>query len=114
MDAVAIRKEMTEAAHAASRAYLDKYLGGVDQYSCGFSWVNIVPKHKGNTRDGRAERKIYAALGFEKDWTGREYQLWNPGGWGGQNVDVKEAGSTAAAEVLRKHGINCYVGCRLD
>ena len=114
MDTVAIRKEMTEAARAASRAYLDKYLGGVDQYACGFAWTQIVPAHKGNTRLGKEERRVYVELGFEKDWTGKEYQLWNPGGWGGQNIDVKEAGARAAAEVLRKHGIAAHAGSRLD
>lgn len=114
MDTVAILKEMTEAAQTASKAYLDKYLGGVDQYACGFAWCNIVPKHKGNTRDGKAERAVYEALGFEKDWTGKEYQLWNPGKWGGQNIDVKEAGARAAAEVLNNHGISAYAGSRMD
>lgn len=114
MDTVAIRKEMMEAAQAASRTYLDKYLGGKDQYSCGFAWTQIVPKHKGNTRLGKEERRIYIELGFEKDWTGKEYQLWNPGSWGGQNIDVKEAGARAAAEVLRKHGIDAHAGSRLD
>jgi hypothetical protein len=114
MDVNGILKEMTEAAKTASDDYLKEHLGGVDRYACGFAWTNIVPKHKGNTRDGKAERAVYTALGFEKDWTGKEFQLWNPGKWGGQNIDVKEAGALAAAAVLRKHGIDAYAESRMD
>jgi hypothetical protein len=114
MDWTAVRREMISAAEAAAQHCLHQHWGGVDQGSCGFSWINIVPKHKGNTRLGREERKVYELLGFRKDWTGREYQLWNPSGWPGQNIDVKEQGARAAAEVLQRAGMVCYVGSRLD
>lgn len=114
MDVAQIRDEMTRAAQAAANAYFAEKLGGRDQYSCGFSWVNVIPAHKGNTRAGRAERAVLEQLGFRKDWTGREYQLWNPSGHNCQNIDVKEQGSRAAAEVLRRYGMNAYSDSRLD
>ncbi len=40
-----------EAAHAARQFFMDK-LKGVDQYACGFAWVNIY-KVKGNTKLGK-------------------------------------------------------------
>jgi hypothetical protein len=114
MDVAQIRKEMTEAAQTAALTCLQNHWAGQDQGCCGFAWTNIVPNHKGNTRLGREERRHLVELGFKIDWTGREYQLWNPSGWPGQNIDVKEAGARAAAEVLRRYGLNASVGSRLD
>jgi hypothetical protein len=53
-------------------------------------------------------------LGFSKDWTGKSYQFWDPARYGGQNIDIKEAGAIAAANVLKKYGFNAYAGSRLD
>lgn len=111
-NAIAIRNEMLEQAAEVAEAKL-REIGG-DRYACGFAWVTIYPKHKGNTRDGRAERKLLEEMGFRKDWTGKAYEYWNPSKWGGQNVDVKEAGARAAADVLRKYGFTAYAGSRLD
>ena len=114
MDYVAIRNEMlTEARNAANKFFQEK-LGGVDAYACGFAWVTVYPKNKGNTKEGKAERKVFAELGLEKDWTGKAYQIWNPSKHGCQNVDTKEAGAVAAANVLKKYGFNAYAGSRLD
>ena len=113
-NAIAIRNEMLEQAHTVAMDTLNTRYGGKDSYACGFAWVTIYPEHKGNTRDGRAERKLYEAMGFRKDWTGRAYEYWNPSKWPGQNVDVKEAGARAAADVLRKYGFAAYAGSRLD
>lgn len=109
----AIRNEMLEQAHTVAMDYLNKYLGGQDQYACGFAWISVYPEHKGNTRAGRAERRVLEAIGFEKSYDG-SYQCWNPSKWGGQNIDVKEAGARAGAEVLRKYGFKAYAGSRLD
>lgn len=114
MDITAIRNEMLNEARDAANKFFQERLGGVDQYSCGFSWITIVPKNKGNTKAGRAERQIYTSLGFKKDWTGKNYQYWNPSGHICQNVDTKYAGSYAGAEVLKKYGINAYPEDRLD
>lgn len=107
-----IREEMTTAAVAAAN---QKYaeIGG-DRYACGFAWVTITPEHRGNTKLGRAERVTLEALGFRKDWTGKAYELWNPSRHPCQNVDTKEAGAQAAAEVLRRYGFRAYAGSRLD
>lgn len=110
--ATEIRDEMTAAAVSAAAA---KYaeIGG-DRYACGFAWVSIDPKHKGNTKAGKAERVTIREMGFELDWTGKTFQLWNPSKHGAQNIDTKEAGARAAAEVLRKYGFSAHAGSRLD
>lgn len=112
MNTVAVVNEMLEQAAEVAEAKL-REIGG-DRYACGFAWVTIYPEHKGNTTAGRAERKVIEAMGFRKDHTGKAYEYWNPSKWGGQNVDVKEAGARAAANVLRKYGFKAYAGSRLD
>ena len=82
--------------------------------ACGFAWVTVYPEHKGNTRAGKAERAVLQKLGFEKDWTGKAYQMWNPSKYGTQNVDTLEAGAQAAAQLLQQHGYKAYAGSRLD
>ena len=114
MDLQAIKREIeTEAFNAADRFFKDK-LGGQDQYACGFAWVTVYPEHKGNTKLGKAERKILEILGLKKDWTGKAYQLWNPSRYACQNVDTLEAGAEAAAQVLTRYGFKAYAGSRLD
>jgi hypothetical protein len=108
----AVRNEMLEQAAKVAEDKLQQ-IGG-DRFACGFAWVNVYPKHKGNTRAGKAERKVLEEMGFRKDWTGKAYEFWNPSQWPGQNIDVKEAGARAAAEVLRKYGFTAYAGSRLD
>lgn len=112
MELNVIKTEMLEAARKAADEMFAK-IGG-DRYACGFAWTTIYPKHKGNTKDGRAERKTLEEMGFRKDWTGKAYEYWNPSGHGCQNVDTKEAGARAAADVLRKYGFDAYAGSRLD
>jgi len=114
MDIAAIRNEMLDEARDAANKFFQERLGGEDLYACGFSWVAVHPEHKGNTKAGREERKVLEALGMKKDWTGKSYEIWNPSGHGCQNVDTKEAGSVAAANVLKKYGFKAYAGSRLD
>lgn len=114
IDVDAVKNEMSVAARNASAEYVTRHYGGEDAGACGFAWVTIYPENKGNTRAGRAEREMIRALGFELDWTGKSFQLWNPGKWGGQNIDTKEAGARAAADVLRKYGFKAHAGSRLD
>lgn len=112
IDTIAIRNEMLAAAQSAAEAKY-KEIGG-DRFACGFAWVTVYPEHKGNTRQGKIERKLLESMGFRKDWTGKGYEIWNPSGSPVQNIDIKEAGANAAAVVLRKHGFKAYSNSRLD
>ena len=109
-----IRAEMLTEAKTAADKFFQEKLEGIDQYACGFAWVTVYPEHKGNTKAGREERKVLESLGMRKDWTGKAYEIWNPSGHGCQNVDTKEVGAVAAANVLKKYGFKAYAGSRLD
>jgi len=115
-----ITLQAEQACRKAQQEFLDNWVNttGGNTYGepvyCGFAWVTVYPEHKGNTRAGKAERKILEAMGFRKDWTGKAYELWNPTGYMGQSMDVKEAGAQAYAEVLRAHGFTAYMGSRAD
>ena len=115
-----IHAEAISAAKSAIREFLDDWNAntGGNQYGeplyCGFAWVNVYPEHKGNTRLGKVERSLLKAMGFRKDWTGKAYELWNPSGYAGQSMDVKEAGARAYANVLKAHGFKAYMGSRAD
>lgn len=109
-----IRAEMLTEAKVAADKFFQEKLNGIDQYACGFAWVTVYPEHKGNTKAGREERKVLESLGMRKDWTGKAYEIWNPSGHGCQNVDTKEVGAVAAANVLKKYGFKAYAGSRLD
>lgn len=114
MNINAIRNEMVTAAKAASDTMFKRF-GSTDQIgACGFAWVTVKPANKGNTKLGKAERTVLKELGFRQDWTGKAYEIWNPSEYHGQNIDIKEAGAVAAADVLLKHGFNAYAGSRLD
>jgi len=114
MEATLIKTEMlAKAKEAADRFFADS-MGGKDWGACGFAWVTVYPEHKGNTRAGKAERVTLRDLGFELDYTGKNFQMWNPSKHPAQNIDTKEAGARAAADVLRKHGFAASAGSRLD
>jgi hypothetical protein len=104
----AIVREARDAAWEASDKFFRERLGGVDQYACGFAWVNIY-KVKGNTKLGR----MLKAAGVRQDYT-KTFQLWNPAGYPAQNIDTLEEGARAAALVFRKYGFDAYAGSRLD
>ena len=104
----AIVAEAKEAAYAAATKFFQDKLGGVDQYACGFAWVNIYGI-KGNTKLGRAMK----AAGVRKDYTGA-LQIWNPAQLGVQNIDTLEEGARAAADVFKRYGFTAYAGSRLD
>jgi len=109
-----IRLEAWAAAVVATTKYIDTYLDGEDKYACGFAWVNVAPKHKGNTKLGREERKVLRAMGLELDYTGKRFSWWNPSKSYFQNIDCKEAGARAAATVLQAHGFDAWAESRLD
>ncbi len=114
MDLNAVKNEMLTEARDAANKFFNEKLGGEDRYACGFAWVTVYPKHKGNTKAGKAERQVLKELGMKLDWTGKAFQIWNPSGHGCQNVDTKEAGAVAAAAILKKYGFDAYAGSRLD
>jgi len=103
-----IVNEAKQAAREAAERFFQEKLGGVDQYSCGFAWVDIYGV-KGNTRLGKA----FKAAGIRKSYTGC-FQIWNPSEMGVQNIDTLEAGAEAAAKVFEKYGFRAYAGSRLD
>ena len=92
----------------ASHYYMDK-LGGRDQYACGFAWVDIYGV-RSNSKLGKA----LIAAGFRKSDYKRCLSMWNPSGMPCQNIDTKEVGAVAAANILREAGLQAYAGSRLD
>lgn len=105
--------EAKQAAKQATEEYIANQLGGVDQFACGFGWTIISEfegkRIKGNTKIGRLLKKC----GIDQNWQ-RQFEIWNPSGTYFQNVDCKEIGAQAAAEVFRKHGFKAYANSRLD
>ncbi len=85
---------------------------GGNQYDepmyCGFAWVSIHGV-KGSTKLGKA----FKVHGFKKGYpTG--LQKWNPAGYNGQSMEVKEAGAEAYAKVLQSFGLNATSNSRAD
>ncbi len=114
LDLQCIMAEAKPSAAIAAQSFLDDWNAstGTNQNRepmyCGFAWVNIY-KIKGNTKLGRAMKQA----GYTKDYTGA-YQIYNPAGYGGQSMDVKEAGARAAAKVFEQYGFTAYPGGRAD
>lgn len=81
---------------------------------CTVALLGSLCIHSTKATHGKAERKVLESLGMRKDWTGRAYELWNPSGWAGQSMDVKERGAIAAAGVLKRYGFTAYMGSRAD
>jgi len=107
-----ILAEAREAAQTESMVLYNRY--GTDHVgACGFAWVNIYEhngtKIKGNTRLG----KLLKTAGVRQDYT-RAFQVWGGEWYNGQNVDIKEAGARAYADVLKQYGFTAYAGSRLD
>lgn len=106
--AVQMVAEAKEAAYKAAQEFFHMRLNGVDQYACGFAWVNIYGV-KGNTKLGKTLKEA----GLKQDYT-KAFSIWNPSGMGVQNVDTLAAGAEAAAKVFQKYGLDAYAGSRLD
>jgi hypothetical protein len=110
-DLKVILAKANQAAVNASEQLYEKY--GTDQIgACGFAWVDIYEFEgkpiKGNTKIGRALK----AAGIEQNWN-RKFSQWC-NWYGGQNIDIKEAGARAYARVLEGYGFTAYAGSRLD
>jgi hypothetical protein len=110
------------AAQAACQAAANQYFKGNDGGACGFAWVTVRPATgpfinwcKKQAKLAEAEGDRWRAHKFgSKAWNGG-WQFWDPGEWGGQSVDVKEAGAVAFRNVLAVElGLNVEVGSRLD
>jgi len=91
----------------ASQAMYAK-IGG-DRMSCGFAWVDVFVE-----RTNSKQAKELIAAGFKKDYKPKCLSMWNPGGMGVQNIDIKEAGADALATYLQALGLQAYSGSRLD
>ena len=100
-----IIQEAKTAAQDAALAHIKHY---GEQAYCGFAWVNIWGI-KGNTKLGKRMKQA----GLDKDYTGA-YSIWNPSSLGTQCMSTKEAGASAAAQVLKGYGFKCSAGSRAD
>ena len=106
MNIQAIKLEAEQAAVAAENAYLAQY--GERAY-CGFAWVDVFVD-----RTNSKEAKLLKEIGFKRDYKPKCLNLWSPGNYHGQSMDVLEEGARAYAEVLRKHGFRAYAGSLPD
>jgi len=101
--------EASTAARVAATKFFNERLNGVDQYSCGFAWVDIHGI-RANSKLG----KQLESLGIQKESWKKCHSVWDPAGLPVQNVDTKEAGADAFARVLESYGFTVYSGSRLD
>ena len=106
MNIQAIRNEAEVAANLAQAAFLKQH--GEMAY-CGFAWVDVFV-----ARTNSKEAKALAEIGFKKSYRPKTMNLWSPGAYKGQSMDVLEAGARAYADVLAKHGFRAYMGSRAD
>ena len=100
-----IHAEAEAVAKQAGEQYIAEH--GEPMY-CGFASTKIYGV-KASTKLGKA----FKAAGITKDYSGA-FSIWNPSEWGGQSMDVKEAGAQACADVFRKYGFRSYMDSRAD
>ena len=93
----------------AESAGLAMYQRIGERDACGFGWVEV---YVDRTNSRQAQELIKA--GFRKDYKPKCLTMWNPGGMGVQNIDIKEAGAYAYANYLSALGLKAYAGSRLD
>ena len=84
-------------------------MGRKDAYAWGFAWVDVFV----DRTNSKQARELIAA-GFKKDYKPKCLSMWNPGELPVQNIDIKEAGASAAAQVFTRHGFVAYAGSRAD
>ena len=110
-----IQEWLAEAEDAARIAAREAYAanGNSDWDACGFGWVNIY-QFCGKKLDGRTKMaRLMKQAGVQQDYT-RAFSVWNPGGYQGQSISIKEAAARAYADVLIRKGFTAYPGSRLD
>ena len=111
MDIQEIHYEAKCAAAEAARVQAAKW---GDQWGmCGFAWVKIYGHEGKKIRANSKLGKALAEVGIKKDYEG-VLSLWDPAGFNTQNMDIKEAGAEAYAEVFKKYGFDAYPDSRLD
>lgn len=115
-----VKKQMWANATERCNKYIDEHLGGKDMLACGFGWVTVYPKHKGNTKEGRHERKVLRQLGFEVSYD-KTFTLHSPykecfqaRGQYFQNVDCQLEAAKGMADILSSVGFDAYGSSRLD
>jgi len=106
MNIQAIHQEAYNAAVQAENAFLQTH---GDMAYCGFAWVDVFVD-----RTNSKEAKLLKEIGFKPSWRRKVLNLWKPGNYNGQSMDVLEAGAQAYAEVLTKYGFRAYMGSRAD
>ena len=106
MDIKAIHNEAYQAAAQAENAFLAQH--GEPLY-CGFAWVDVFVD-----RTNSKEAKALKEIGFKNSWRRKVLNMWKPGAYNGQSMDVLEAGARAYADVLAKYGFRAYMGSRAD
>lgn len=111
MDIQEIHYEAKCAAAEAARARAAQW--GDDWGMCGFAWIKIYGHEGKKIRANSKLGKALAEVGIKKGYDGVLY-LWDPAGYNTQNMDIKEAGAEAYAEVFKKHGFDAYPDSRLD
>lgn len=99
-----IVEQAFEAARNAEAEFRGKH---GEPFYCGFAWVNGKP---GNSK---LAKHLKAKYGAHKSYYGG-IDVWNPGGSMTQSMDIKEAGASAFAKVLREHGFHAYMSSRAD
>lgn len=104
-----ILTEASESSKQEASEFFNTRLNGVDQYACGFAWVEIYGI-RANSKLG----KQLQTLGIQKDSYKKCHSIWDPAGLNIQNIDTKEVGARAYAKVLQKYGFKAYDGSRLD
>ena len=114
LDLEMVIAEATQAAKNASAKYFVEEMNSEDSYPCGFAWVNIYKYEGEKIRANSKLGKALASLGVKKSDFEKVFKVWNPSKIPAQNVDVKEAGAEAFADVLTKYGFTAYAGSRLD
>lgn len=111
---IAADADACSVAATAAQEYLDKHYGGQDAGCCGFAWVTYWPAHKGNTKAGKAERRMMERIGFSQDYN-NSWRKSNPARAYCQNIDAKYAGAQAYAEkLLAMTGVKVSAQERVD
>ena len=103
-EVLAIHNEALAHAKEAEETYTR--LHGEDWF-CGFAWVKVL-----NARSSFARQLVKLGVA-EKAWD-KGIDIWNPTGNPTQCMNIKEAGASAYAEVLRRHLIQAWMQSRAD
>lgn len=83
--------------------------GKQDGYPCGFAWITIKPAR------GKFVNYLKSqGIGRRATYGGYALSSYDTSSFSGQNMDVKQDGCEAFAEVLRANGVDCSVETRID